>query len=564
MSKYIDQQIRNFSEVIFRWMLIIIYSIIITSTILGILTIYKKIYIFIFVPLLILFIHRIWTKKEGITPKSTFRDELCEKQKYNSNIINSISLISSLLLLLLIIIPIINWPMSYTEKKINWDFGLYHLPKAVELWQTGSAWDFSISYGEYPFGYESFLSFILLFTNNISYFSIVHLTIVFLIIISVSMLSWRYLNFPSGTLLLATILVILSGFLPVYNPWYFIHYLPYTIGKNDLFLSAITIAAIIFVPFSNRKKIDWIGLGLSSGLAMSIKPNSALILLFLWGYAFYKNKLESVNYSQIYQGVGLAILGCSWIIRNLIGIGRLFSVNSMKLSKFSIWSNITNHKFYLNIPKSFQFSIIFSFIFGLLIIFNKTHLSCLDLYLLLVALFSFIITPASSPPGNPSVVVWRFGLVFLFLQFIYFIAIFEPLGYQAIQLITKSRWSTFFISILILFTSIIFFHAYDEVLIRKPSHAKKIENYYSISNQNYQSVFDYIDHNIHNSIVWIEGAPHYYAYDDEFSNTVSRSEMAHFIVLVDKSPDEMWFDINKWPIVYQDSRGSIYKNPKKH
>jgi hypothetical protein len=74
------------------------------------------------------------------------------------------------LVILLIVLPTAAWPYSPISETLHWDAGLYHFPKALEMVKTGSAWDLSIPYGEYPFGYESLIAFAGLLTRNSSLF----------------------------------------------------------------------------------------------------------------------------------------------------------------------------------------------------------------------------------------------------------------------------------------------------------------------------------------------------------------------------------------------------------
>ena len=86
-----------------------------------------------------------------------FTKENISKRKIKSQIDQLLAILHIFLSILVIlnIVPNINWPNNTLEDRLDWDAGEYHFPKAVELYKTGSVWDFSISYGEYPFGYES-------------------------------------------------------------------------------------------------------------------------------------------------------------------------------------------------------------------------------------------------------------------------------------------------------------------------------------------------------------------------------------------------------------------------
>jgi len=547
---------------LFIWLIIILFSIIISSTVLGILSIFRIGYVVISSILISVGLFVFWGKDiVSVIPDNPVND-LNSVQSRNFSIFNWVGLGLSALLLILLIVPIMNWPMSFMEKTIIWDAGLYHFPKAVEMWSTGSAWDFSISYGDYPFGYESLLSFTLFFTKNIGQFSIAHVAILLLFILGTWFLTLKYSKLPPGIILLGIIFLILSGFLPVSNPWYFIHYLPYTIGKNDLFLAAASISAMVFVPLhkGEGQKTDWIGLGITSGLAISIKPNCIPILLFLWFYAFFFTDNAKSSRKTLLPGVIIASFGGGWIIRNLIGINKLFIPSSYRIVDRSIWSNLNNPDFYNHIPKGLIFSIVLSFGFLVLGLIKKTKISITDAFLFIFTFISFIITPASVNPHDPTALAWRFGLPMLMLQFVYLVAVLDSPARFLLARIMKSNLITYLTSGLMIFLFAVFFYSQKQILPKVPEYAGMLDRPYSVYDYDYLSVFDYVDENIHNSVVWIEGAQHYYAYDSNFTNSITRSKPAEYIIILNSSPDNFWFDVSNWDIIYQDPHGYVLKS----
>ncbi len=562
MSEIDDGSIIKGIWKIYILLLIFLYSIVIISTLLGMLSIYRFVYAVIFSILISAVLYVFWGRNVSKNIPNYSENDLVPDQTKNYSIINWTGYGLSALLLLLILVPIMNWPMSFMEKTLNWDAGLYHIPKAVELWLTGSAWDFTISYGDYPLGYETLLSFTLFFTKDIGQFSIAHTVIVLLAIIGTWFLIMRYSKLPPGIILLGIIFLILSGFLPVFNPWYFLHYVPYTIGKNDLFLAAAVISAMVFVPLQKKemKETDWIGLGISSGLAVSIKPNCVPIILFLWIYGLFFTNNGNFFKGAVLPGMILASLGGSWIIRNLIGLNQLFLPASYRIVKLSIWSNFTNPEFYLHVPKELIFSLFFACLVLIIAFVRKIQLSIADALLFVITLISFLITPASLDPNDPRAITWRFGLSMLLLQFVYFVAVLEPFSRFLLDRITRYRLVSYLTSAIIFLTMGGFFLTQKEILPKVSEYASMLDRPYAVFDSTYLSVFDYVDENIHNSIVWIEGAQNYYAYDREISNTTSRLKEADYIVVLDRSLESMWFNVLNWDIVYQDSRGYVLKN----
>ncbi|MCX7976466.1 MAG: hypothetical protein N2646_05275, partial [Bellilinea sp.] len=82
--------------------------------------------------------------------------------------------VSLLVFFLVILLPLIRWPYSPISDVLHWDAGAYHFPKAIELYKSGTYWDLSIPFGEYPNGFESLLAFGLLLTKDETLFGSAH------------------------------------------------------------------------------------------------------------------------------------------------------------------------------------------------------------------------------------------------------------------------------------------------------------------------------------------------------------------------------------------------------
>ncbi|PKO08573.1 MAG: hypothetical protein CVU40_14835 [Chloroflexi bacterium HGW-Chloroflexi-2] len=549
----------------YQLLLCILFSIIFSGQFLGVLRIYKDVYAIILSLGLSAFIFWIWRRKSNFIPFT--KENISEKKKKISNraIINSTAYLFALLLAVLIFIPNINWPNNTMEDRLDWDAGEYHFPKAIELYKTGSVWDFSFSYGEYPFGFESLLSFNLLLTDNLDLFSFTHSIIVLLFIISIWLLGMKYTNVPGGIIFLLSTILILSGFLPVFNPWYFLRFVVFTVGKNDLFLAAALLSAMVFSPLGKKSdnQYDLIGLGVTSAIAISIKPNSALILLFIWLFTFISHRksqkriLLTIRSSAF--GIFLAFTGGIWIVRNLFGLGKLFDENTYRISSWSIASNATNPTFFLNIPNELKFSIFVLIIVFVLVIFKYSNLQWRDFLLIFVSFLSFIITPATSSLSNPTLIAWRFGIVLLIVQFILLIVILEPMVLPFLNWILNRKLLTFASVLIIAIPSILLIGWQFDLLRFVPEKSSILERPYSVNNAQFLSVFDFIDENIHNSIIWVEGAQSFFAYDPDFSNSISREKPSDYIIFVDIKEQDIWIDKDKWQKIYEDERGMIFQ-----
>ena len=560
---FFDTYFIKFCWHLFKLLLLVLYSVVITSTLLGLLGIFQLWTAVLGSVGLVVFLYFLMGKANSLI-RSTPAEGLDPDQIRNRSLLSLAGVIATVLLLVLILVPIWNWPMSTMQNSIHHDAGIYHFPKAVEMWKTGSAWDFTISYGDYPFGYESLLSFTMLFNRNVGVWSIPHLLIMLLMILGTWLVAIRYTRLPAGITLAGVVFLGLSGFLEIGNPWYFLRFIIYTIGKNDLFLAAATMAAMVFVPLPTDpdSSTDWVGLGISSGLAISIKPNCAPILLFLWLYAIITSIIRKDSLWPALPGILLAVLGTGWVIRNYIGIGQLFLSDSLHVIRDSIWFNLTNPEFYRHFPTSLLFSILMVFVTLLGSLWKKTRLSLIDALLLFVILISFMITPVSVVRAHdPSAIGWRFGITLLFLQFVYLLAVLEPITKLILDWITKSWFFTWLAAVLLLGTSILFFDMQKDILEVLPERANILVRSYQDDQADYPSVFDYLDEHISHSTVWVEGDLNFYGYDPAFTNSTTRSKPADYIVVVDQSLDDLWFDSTKWDLIYQDAQGYILRNP---
>lgn len=202
----------------------------------------------------------------------------------------TIGIAAAIVLVLLILMPVARWPFSSISETLDWDAGAYHLPKALELLNTGSVWDFTISYGEYPFGYESLFSAAAMLDRRGYLFGAAHLLAVLYFVITFWFLARRFGQLPAGVSLFFVAALVTAGtFLwGQYTPWFIYRYLIYTIGKNDLFLGATLLAVILHAPIGPRPlQRAWfpLGMALATFLSFSTKPNGMLTAAPLWGIA---------------------------------------------------------------------------------------------------------------------------------------------------------------------------------------------------------------------------------------------------------------------------------------
>ncbi len=91
---------------------------------------------------------------------------------------------------------------------------------------------------------------------------------------------------------------------------------------------------------------------------------------------------------------------------------------------------------------------------------------------------------------------------------------------------------------------------------------------HSVGVNGYNSAYDYVQKNIHHSVVIVENGLPYYLYDAGLTNSVTRSRPADYEVFLQTAwlgeggyPDTLgqpeW--AQKWQLVYEDPEGRVYQ-----
>ncbi|MDD5369230.1 MAG: hypothetical protein PHQ40_09100 [Anaerolineaceae bacterium] len=220
------------------------------------------------------------------------------------------------ILVLLILIPLIRWPLTPVNETLHWDAAAYHFPKAIELYRTGSAWPLTIAYAEYPYGYESLLSFVLTLTGSTALFGTVHAFISLYLFLTLWLLGRRYTRLPDGLLVFLVSLLLFSGrMLKGGNPFWIFNDLVYMIGKNDLLLGTILLGMVLHAPVgprANQRQFHLVGLALLTMLAFSIKPNSVYVAAPLWAMVIFQACLPSPTVETPRWGVSPTVETPRW------------------------------------------------------------------------------------------------------------------------------------------------------------------------------------------------------------------------------------------------------------
>ncbi len=505
----------------------------------------------------------------------------------------------------LVAVPLTLWPASPAGKTLTWDAGLFQFPKAIELFRSGSMWNMNVCYAEYPLGYESFLSFSLLFGGNPAFFGFVHFVLALFFIAALWLLAKRATDLPSGLLLLGIVLVLLYGFINKdNNPWWIYQPLLLTVGKNDLFQGAAVLAVLAYAPLltARDEKFNWnpVGFALASMVAFSIKPNS-LIILPLWLLAFYylwkdqsaddadytdntkkdfknlrhlRHTLRALRLWKMVLMIAVALPGLLWIFRNLAATGALFTQQSLKLAAWSIAANLTNPNLYKYIPIYLYFFVAVVGVTVILAVFRKRI--TLPAALTLAALLAgFALTPASAFHGNTdgrAEIAWRFSIAFISYALLLLLVIVSPLLKKLIDIASRYRVVLLIFAVGALALSGFFGWRMRQLIRYVPDNAIILRDQFEqpVGVDGYYSAYDYARKNIHNSSIIVDNGLPFYAYDSGFTNTTACSGRADYFIVFNTDwakikPDEYpeyvstegWK--NDWDVVYEDGYSRIYK-----
>ncbi|MGV8025266.1 MAG: hypothetical protein AB2L18_01760 [Anaerolineaceae bacterium] len=479
-----------------------------------------------------------------------------------------------LILCALILYPVLRWPTSHAGDWFPWDAGLYHFPKAVELFRSGSIWDLTIAYADYPFGYESLLSFGLVLTGDLTLFGPMHAMIVLFFISGFWLLACRITKLDGGLLLLLIVFIILSDkFFQFMNLWRVFTLDIYTVGKNDILVAASLLATLwYFYELQDRFESGILGFALASSLAASIKPNTLYVLFPLWLFLIMRNYREQFH-SLVFHAL-LVIPGLLWLVRNLIVLGAPASADATRLSAWSIAANLTNPYFYQNIPKNLWLVAGLVLLEILLAVKNrKAHFW--NAIISVVLLIAFISTPVTAYFGDTNTIPdinWRFGEALLAFLAILVLNDLFLLGRTLKLKIAPSKSTAILLACLTVSGSTAFIYWQREMVQAVPQNAIILHDQFSeaVGVKGYYSAYDYVQKNVHHSVVWVENGLPFYLYDAEFTNTISRENLADYVVGFNKD----WFgngyqdypDLIKellgdpaYKVVYEDGEGVVLK-----
>jgi hypothetical protein len=479
--------------------------------------------------------------------------------------------------ILLVIYPLVHWPFSPITAELPWDAGLYHFPKAIEMIVTHSSWDLSISYGEYPFGYESLIALAFLLNRTGFLIGTVHALISLFLLLGMWMLVIRRTKTPTAPVLLILGLLFLSQQMARNfdsNAWWMFWPQITLIGKNDALLAAALLAVLLHVPFSRNGPFFPFGLAITSMIALSIKPNAALVVLFAWLvmlFFIWQAKQIQMFWKQLAWSVVIMAPGVLWILRNLIVQGTMISSDALQISEWSIASNLTNPFFYTHIPR-LLYIVLGVILVSMVVSVFKRSLR-FDVLVASILLVTFAMTPATAFFGStqvPTQVGWRFALALMAYFLILLLSLFETIVLFFYRQLSQRAILAGLTGLLVLALSIWSIWEQRDLMATYPEREIVLHDQYSlpVGVDGYYSAYDYVQKNVHNSVVIIENGLPFYLYDPGFTNSVTRSRPPDYFVWLQTPwlnqggyPDLLnqseW--TKTWVLVYEDTQGRVYK-----
>jgi hypothetical protein len=488
-------------------------------------------------------------------------------------------LITGLLVyILLVFFPLVHWPYSPISIEIPWDAGVYHFPKAAEMISTGSAWDLSISYGEYPFGYESLIAMSLLLNRSGFLIGTVHALISLYLLLSLGLLISQRTRIPRAPILfMLGILFLGTQLAPNFesNIWWVFWPQITLIGKNDVFLAAALLAVLLHTPISRQGPFFPFGLAVASMVALSIKPTAGVVVLFSWLVMLifmWRAKLPRSSWNQLLLSGLIIFPGILWAIRNLVAQGALFSTDSSVLASWSIVNNLSNPYFYENIPQHLYIIISIISLAGLVSVFKRSlRFELVSVFVLLV---TFALTPASAFFGSTqerAQIGWRFALALLAYILVIMMAVLEPIINRVYRWIAQTNYVAATLAFIVLVFGGWCVWTQRDLLATYPKNEIVLHDQYRqpVGVGGYYSAYDFVQKNVHHSIVIIENGYSYYLYDPGFTNSITRSRTPDYYVWLQTPwingggyPDTLnqsdW--LQTWQLVYEDTQGRVYKH----
>lgn len=516
-------------------------------------------------------------------------------------LLNSTLFATALFLLISVfLLRMVLFPYSSAGNIVPLDALYYHFVKAIELVRTGTMWDLAIPFGEYPAGYESLISAGILLTGSVYPAGIVHAAGLLLLVLTLYLLLCRLTALPAeGSLFLSVVLF--------FYPDLYSHAL--VIGKNDLFLSTLILAAVLHSPIfspplrlekgpaaevSNTTQTPFhpFGLAFATLMAMSVKPGGFLILAFLWlvvliqsGQAYRQGSARKYLPLAWFVAAVVIMIPCGfWVIRNVAIMGRFVSPEVSSFFQGSIAASLTDPKLYHSGTDSAALTLLTAWLFILSGVIFLTRRFSLWLPLLLIVMWlAFFTTPLSAfhtIQRNILHIEWRYTTHTFLLMAVLCLSLAEPLLVKAYPLAMRIPTLSAGALITVCIGLLMVINPADLITFN-PANAQRLHDLYPepVGTDGYRSVYDYVQREVHHSVIIYNGAVPYYLYAPPYTNRIldvfpqpiglpdllPRPVPDYFVYLRPAWEDKNTFPEEAllmppyhWEQIYNDDRGIVY------
>ena len=491
--------------------------------------------------------------------------------------------VCALLLLLLIFgLRMALWPESALGAIHHEDMIVYHLPKAIELARTGGMWSLGIPYGQYPIGYESLTSLAILLTGSYARLGLAHALITVFLILTIVLLLRRYTPLPTGWLLLGGVLLWLY-------PTLYSQIL--IVGKNDLLLSATLLAAVLHAPIDDRgAPVRWHpwGLAAASLLTLAIKGNGVFVLggLWLWvllhWYRAYRagRAADFLRVPQFVALLGVMAVGGLWVIRNLIVMGRPYSPEVAGFFSTTFAANLFNPQVYTMGTESTALVLLLAIMAASVAM--AARYSWGAAWALALMWFAILMTPLGlfrGPLETQIDIEWRYT-TYAFLYIVVLVpALIAPLLARLLAALEQNRLVRWLLPVGVVVVTAGILWALDvrTFLERDEDHWQRLRAPADVAPgvDGYAHVYDFVQREIANAVVYYEEFTPLFVYDPGFTNQPINTiyPLGQPEAIEEPPPDVLVYpDFNNitgdallpeppstWRLIYDDGVGRVYQ-----
>lgn len=438
--------------------------------------------------------------------------------------------LAMLLLGLVFLFRMFLWPASSLGDIIPGDAISYHFIKMIELVRTGSMWDLTIPYGEYPIGYESLTAISLLLTGNLQGLGFAHALIMLFLILTLTLMICRYTPMPA-----AFSLLIATGV--CFYPALYSQIL--VLGKNDLLLSTSILAAVLHSPLGTRDDhaMHPLGLAFVTHISLSTKANGLFILVLLWllvlweWYMAYRRgeARQRMHPLMFVSAIVLMFPSGLWVIRNYLLMGRFFSPEISGFFTGSIIANLNNPDLYQSGYESQTFLQIIGFyvLFTLGLLLTR-RIGWRFVLLLAMMLFAFFITPLGAfhtLEKHTLHIEWRYTTHSFLMIFVLGLALLTPILTRLHNLLfTRTLWvRTAQVLMLLGFIGIMLVLRGPDLLRLNQDNVRMLQDPFAepVGEGGYWSLYAYVQENVQGALLYYERVEPYYLYDRNYSNAMT-------------------------------------------